>query len=385
MKPKTVFLLLALAAIVASIAYLQSLRPGRLTQPEDAGVIMPTAHEQPADDPRAALKAEKAMKYGFAREIVSPAGFINVPNITIAEHIGRDVILVDFWTYSCINCQRTLPYLNAWHQKYKDKGLVIIGVHSPEFAFEKRYENVLAAVGKFGVRYPVVLDNEFGTWQAYRNRYWPRKYLIDSDGYIVYDHIGEGAYGETERRIQELLEERARALGLQVDVPKDLVAGLGKPPPAFPLSPEVYFGAARNRYLANGVPFQRGLQSLREPSRIHVNELNLVGDWEFDDEFAENKAAGARVLFQYDAKDVFLVAEARADDPDGVRIRIRRDGQDTGDWAGADVVQEDGASFVTVKESVLYRLVQDKGGYGTHLLEIIAEEPGLRAFTFTFG
>jgi thiol-disulfide isomerase/thioredoxin len=152
--------------------------------------------------------AEKAKIYDSAKEIVSPAGFINTDeNLQIKNLIGKKVVLLDFWTYSCINCQRTLPYITSWYDKYKDAGLEIIGVHTPEFAFEKEYDNVVAATKKWGVNYPVVLDNDYGTWQAYKNRYWPRKYLIDIDGYIVYDHIGEGGYDETEKKIQELLME----------------------------------------------------------------------------------------------------------------------------------------------------------------------------------
>src|SRR3989338_3982296 len=171
--------------------------------------------EQAASFPRIVLneKNDKASKYESAKEISTPDGFINTDNITIGELVGKKVVLLDIWTYSCINCQRTLPYLKAWHGKYKDKGLVIIGLHTPEFEFEKIYDNVRAAVQKFGITYPVVLDNDYSTWRAYRNQYWPRKYLIDIDGYIAYDHIGEGGYEETERQIQKALEERMTRLG----------------------------------------------------------------------------------------------------------------------------------------------------------------------------
>src|SRR3989338_266338 len=160
-------------------------------------------------------KEDKMKRYELAKEITTPDDFINTDSkpITIGEFVGKKVVLIDFWTYSCINCQRTTPYLNAWDEKYKDKGLVIIGIHTPEFEFEKDYNNVKAAVEKFGIQFPVVLDNDYSTWTAYRNQYWPRKYLIDIDGYIVYDHIGEGAYEETEKKIQEALSERMTILG----------------------------------------------------------------------------------------------------------------------------------------------------------------------------
>src|SRR3989344_3254541 len=155
-------------------------------------------------------------------EIVNPSGFLNtgvdsdgkVAPVTLGDLVGKKVILVDFMTYSCINCQRTFPHVKAWYEKYKDKGLEIVGIHTPEFAFEKNIENVRVAMKKAGITYPVVLDNDYGTWKAYANNYWPRKYLIDINGNIVYDHIGEGAYEETEMKILELLEERAKLLGL---------------------------------------------------------------------------------------------------------------------------------------------------------------------------
>jgi thiol-disulfide isomerase/thioredoxin len=387
MKPRALILLLVLLAIGGTILLLESQKPARLA-PQD-GAAVPAAGIAPgpggAADPRAAIKAEKAGQFERAKELTGIAGYINSGPFTIGQSIGEKVILVDFWTYSCINCQRTLPYLAAWHEKYKDEGLLIIGVHTPEFEFEKKRENVLAAARKFGVTYPVAQDNDYGTWQAYGNRYWPRKYLIDIDGFIVYDHIGEGAYAETERVIQELLAERMAALNLTMAMPKDIVKPIALPPPSFPVSPETYFGAARNSLLGNGIRFQAGPQRFSEPAKLQLGTLYLVGDWTLDAEFAESTAAGSRVLYQYDAKDVYLVAEAAEGRSEGVRIRIRRDREDTGDWAGADVVQEGGRSYAIIKEGVLYKLVQDKGGYGTHLLEIIAEEPGFRAFTFTFG
>ncbi|MBI4121430.1 MAG: redoxin domain-containing protein, partial [Candidatus Ryanbacteria bacterium] len=160
-------------------------------------------------------KAEKARQFEEAKEISSPDAFINTSGISIGELVGKKVILIDFWTYSCINCQRTQPYLNAWYKKYRDQGLEIIGIHTPEFEFEKKLENVQEAVRQAGIQYPVALDNDYSTWTAYKNRFWPRKYLIDIDGYIIYDHAGEGAYDETERKIQEALLERAMRLEMK--------------------------------------------------------------------------------------------------------------------------------------------------------------------------
>jgi cytochrome c biogenesis protein CcdA/thiol-disulfide isomerase/thioredoxin len=161
--------------------------------------------------------ASKDSLYARSPEITNPSGFVNTADksITLKEFVGKKVVLVSFWTYSCINCQRTLPYLNTWYEKYKDQGLEIVSIHTPEFAYEKLQKNVEDEVfNTYSIQYPVVLDNDYSTWKAFGNRYWPRKYLIDVDGYIVYDHIGEGAYDETEKKIQEALKERAERLEL---------------------------------------------------------------------------------------------------------------------------------------------------------------------------
>ena len=183
--------------------------------------------------------SNKVLPSGGVRyqEIVGPSGFVNTDGITIRELIGQKIVLVDFMTYSCINCQRTFPYLNAWYGKYKDQGLEIIGIHTPEFAFEKDIDNVREAMKHFGISYPVVLDNDYATWNAYGNRYWPRKYLIDIQGNVVYDHIGEGDYEETEMKIRELLEERAQVLGENISPQNGLAAAAipGSPnPPPYP-------------------------------------------------------------------------------------------------------------------------------------------------------
>lgn len=146
-------------------------------------------------------------------EFVNPSGFVNTEAFTMRELVGTKVVLIEFMTYSCINCQRTFPYVNTWYEKYKDQGLEIVGIHTPEFSFERNIDNVREAMKKEGITYPIVLDNDYATWRAYGNNYWPRQYLIDIDGNVVYDHIGEGAYRETEEKIQELLAERKERLG----------------------------------------------------------------------------------------------------------------------------------------------------------------------------
>ncbi len=160
-----------------------------------------------SDMPTSAVKQAFTManptekNYPRYRDIIKPSGYVNTPPLTLTSLVGKKVIMVDFMTYSCINCIRTFPYLNAWYDTYKDQGLEIVGIHTPEFAFEKKIENVREELKKYGIKFPVVLDNDYGTWNAYGNNYWPRKYLIDIDGYVVYDHIGEGGYKETEEKI----------------------------------------------------------------------------------------------------------------------------------------------------------------------------------------
>jgi thiol-disulfide isomerase/thioredoxin len=373
---KAVTFAIVILLIIVGIYYFEQQKPQRYSG-GDATIAL--------TDPSDILR-EKAKKYERAKEIVRPHGFINVPSadsgkadsVTIEEFIGKKVILLDIWTYSCINCQRTLPYITAWDKKYRDDGLQIIGIHTPEFEFEKLIENVQTAVRKWGIEYPVVLDNEYGTWRAYKNQYWPRKYLIDIDGFVVYDHIGEGRYDETEAKIQELLQERKQRLRMD----NEIASGIVRPDnveeaDTRPRSPEAYFGSARNQYLGNGKAFKEGAQSLDVPSSIEGNMLYLGGEWEMNDEYAQNKSAEARIIFKYRGEKVFLVA----DSDEAVTMRIVRDGQPIGDAAGSDVQN----GTVEVQASQLYRIVEDPKGYGTHTLEIIIENPGVRAFAFTFG
>jgi thiol-disulfide isomerase/thioredoxin len=369
-------LVFALLAIGALIFYLEKLKAGRI----DTG----QRYEIPVASTSGLVSQSTKKNYPRASEIVGPAGFINTDAFTIKDLIGKKVILVDFWTYSCINCQRTAPYLNAWHEKYKDDGLIIIGVHTPEFEFEKKYDNVVAGAAKLGITYPVVLDNDYGTWSAYGNRYWPHKYLIDIDGYIVYDHIGEGGYAESEKKIQEALEERAGRLGLDAGgIAKDIA----QPPGAIDVgtlavgSPETYFGAARNQTLANGRRGQIGPQLFVVPRGVAPNILYLGGSWDFAPEYAQNTTADAKIVFRYQAKSVYFVASAES----GVTVTILRDGNPLGAEAGKDVTSAGGTTTAFIREDGLYELIDDPNGAGEHTLEIIIEKPGLKAFTFTFG
>jgi len=372
---KKILLIIILIVIASSIYYLEAQKVAPVEVGDSAEIVLPESVDGMTFE-------RKGKIYKQAKELVAPSGFLNTDGpITIKELIGKKVILVDFWTYSCINCQRTFPYLKAWYEKYKDQGLEIIGVHSPEFEFEKDRDNVAKAIERFGLTYPVVQDNDFATWRAYKNRYWPRKYLIDIDGFIVYDHIGEGGYSTTEMKIQELLTERMEKLGGDVTVlstglvdPLGVTVrtGLGK------ISPEIYFGGLRNEYLANGAIGKLGLQNLKKPDRVEDEKLYLIGDWDIQKEFSENKSAKAKIIYRYQAKAVFMVLSA--DKP--IQVKVLRDGKPLGDAAGLDV---DDHGFITVQEERLYKIVTDKTNVGFSTLELIMEEPGLKAFTFTFG
>ncbi len=249
--------------------------------------------------------------------------------------------------------------MNAWYQKYKEKGLVIIGLHTPEFEFEKVYQNVLDATKKEGIKYPVVLDNDYSTWNAYQNRFWPRKYLIDIDGYVIYDHIGEGGYEETEQKIQDALKERMTVLGengtIDQSVTKEIPIQNGAK------SPETYFGSARNNQQA----------SLLSPS----------DSWSITPEFAQNSAPNASIVYTYTAKEVFFIAEAGTE----TIVEILLDGKPLGSEAGADIVKaSDGKTVVKIKEARLYKIIQGNKPE-THTLKFIIQKSGLKAFTFTFG
>src|SRR3989338_1349869 len=312
---------------------------------------------------------EKSRKFILGPDISTPDGFIitnNLP-ITVSEFKGKKVVLLDIWTYSCINCQRTIPYLNEWYKQYEDEGLVIIGLHTPEIAFEKIQKNVEKAVKDFNIKYPVVLDNDFSTWNAYKNQYWPRKYLIDIDGYIVYDHAGEGQYKETEVAIQKALVERADRLDMNVEI----FSNISKPENVVSVesgkvkSPEVYFGSARNEYLANGTAGRTGEQTLLVPSSISSNKLYLGGTWNMTSEYAESKSVGS-IVFSYEAKNVYITAGGA----EGGLVEIYKD----------DVF----VKKVIIKNETLYMLIQDTD-YGKHVLRIVIPKAGLQAFTFTFG
>jgi len=320
-------------------------------------------------------------QFKLAPELTQISGYINTDPMTLADLKGR-VVLVDFWTYSCINCIRTIPYLNTWHQKYADDGLVIVGVHTPEFQFEKDYNNVKAAVEKFEIKYPVVQDNDKGTWNAYENRYWPRKYLVDNEGYIRYDHIGEGSYAETEKVIQSLLSERAVYIGANVTIDQSISSPENAQSVNFGQidTPELYFGYQFARAkLGNQEGYQPDqvvTYKIAENTAITPNRIYLDGDWKNNADHMELQGEAGRIVLSYSAKAVNVVAGGSGE------LDISEDGSSlTGSSRGLDV-SEQGA--LTVDGQKLYNLAMHEG-YGNHQIVIEVLGKGFEIYTFTFG
>lgn len=337
------------------------------------GVIFLTEKKGEETTSQNAYSKENATPYV---EIEDPAGFVNTNDqpIKIADYVGKQVILLDIMTYSCINCQRTFPYVTKWYETYKDDGLIVIGIHTPEFAFEKEKENVEKAMREFGITYPVVLDNDYATWKALKNSYWPRKYLIDIHGNIVYDHIGEGDYEETEEKIKELLAERAEVLGTQEKFEDGLTASAITEVKGSARSPETYFGSLRNEYLGNGLPGKSGLQTFVVPETVKDDTLYLGGSWYISGEFAGADEA-ATVTYRYNAKEIYLVAES----DDGAVMEVWQDGERVTTEAGADAQ----GGQVSVKESRLYKIIKNESA-GDHTL-LLKVGKGIKVFAFTFG
>jgi thiol-disulfide isomerase/thioredoxin len=270
---------------------------------------------------------------------------------------GR-VVLVDFWTYSCVNWLRTLPYLQAWHERYRDQGLVVVGAHAPEFGFEHDLDNVRRATADLGVAYPVVIDNDFSIWRSFANHYWPAVYLVDRDGRVVFQHFGEGAYEETERAIQLVL-------GVDGDLAGVDAAGVAEAADWDTLnSPETYLGEARD---------ERRVSTLTA-----LNQWALAGEWTGGGEAAVLHAGGGSIAYRFAARDVNLVLASDAP----VRFTVRLDGDSPGDAHGLDV---DASGAGTLAEPRMYQLIRHRGEVGEHDFEISFDDAGVRAYVFTFG
>ena len=409
--------------MIAAVSLL-ALACGSTEDPEPAAAVVPTAAPtsvptampeptpeptQPPEDPptpeptqqAASLLPGAASPDRRAPEFTGLDGWLNSEPFTLADKQGQ-VVLVDFWTYTCVNCVRTLPYIKEWHDKYADKGLVILGVHAPEFEFEKIPENVAMARDDHGLEYPIAQDNDLQTWRAFENQYWPAKYLIDKDGAIRYTHFGEGAYVETEEQIRDLLSEAGAdltsvAISTEPEREVDMRAFTGEDPFARQTR-ELYAGFIRNfGALRGGTPpyvmhedfYGAPSQDLlyEDPGDHRNHHIYLQGMWHNGLEelvhARETEDYDDYLAFNFMATEVNVVL-SEGDEPYDVRITI--DGQPLDETqAGADIMfDDDGNSFVRVDSSDMYNIVQ-LPEYSGHELKLSSNSDQLAIFAFTFG
>jgi len=343
---------------------------GKISNDAPAGAMMS------ANANSAAPKVE-----GDMPELAGATGWLNSKPLTRAALKGK-VVVLDFWTYSCINCLRALPYVNAWYQHYKDSGLVIIGVHSPEFDFEKDAQNVRQAVAKFGIQYPIAIDSDMKVWNAFNNRFWPAHYFVDAQGRIRGHHFGEGKYARSERTIRQLLIESGAK---HLPDPLDEAAGEGVSAAADSAnvaSPETYLGFLRARNFQSPGSFARdAVKNYQAPDALALNQWALGGKWKVSGERATLDATPGKIVFRFRARDLHLVLGPAADKKP-VRFRVLLDGKPPAADHGMDV---DAAGQGTVREQRLYQLIRQKGGVQEHEFTIEFLDPHVEAYSFTFG
>ena len=297
-----------------------------------------------------------------------------------AEQLEGKVVVLDFWTYSCINCLRSIPYVRAWHEQYADDGLVVIGIHAPEFAFERNPANVRRAVRDLGIRYPVALDNGFDVWRALGNRFWPAHYFIDAKGRIRHHHFGEGHYDTSERVIRQLLAEAGRAPsggGMATATAEGAEIAAAR---ASLRSPETYIGYGRAENFVSPGGFARDAAKTYGPAPLALNHWSLEGRWKVGRQSAVLESEDGGIAFSFHARDLHLVLGARGDRP--VRFRVTIDGEPPGEDAGVDVAA-DGSGVVRGER--LYQLVRQEGPVRERTFRIRFLDPGVEAFAFTFG
>lgn len=328
------------------------------------------------------LSTDKS-QFKKAPEFEGILSYINSNGTKLSDLKGK-VVLIDFWTYSCINCIRTLPYLVDWNQKYSDKGLVIIGIHSPEFEFEKGVDNVKQAVTRFGIKYPVLLDNDHGTWNAFQNSYWPRKYLVDSEGFIRYDHIGEGGYVETENAIRNLLAERTGQQSISstsvnqtnLRVPESQSVDFNQIK-----TPELYFGYQYARsQLGNNEGFdpEKIVNYTLPSSKLKPNAIYLEGEWKNKADSMELVGNEGKIILDYSAKSINIVAGGQGEI---TVMEFGKDNQTRNPYSGNDLNSE---GKLTIDGQRLYNIGRHQD-YGNRQIAIDISGTGFRIYTFTFG
>lgn len=342
-------------------------------------------------DAQAALPAMKAGSSGAIEAALPVEGrlpslsgaveWLNSPPLT-AEGLRGKVVLVDFWTYSCINCLRALPYVEAWATKYRSQGLVVIGVHAPEFAFEKNIGNVRRAVSDLKLDYPIAIDNNYAIWRGFNNQYWPAHYFIDAQGRIRHHHFGEGEYDQSEKIIQQLLAEAGRTA-----VSHDIVSIDGKGAQAAADlgdvgSMETYLGYERgHNFTSPGGPVENAAHVYSAPASLALNQWALGGDWTIAGESSALNRKDGTIRYRFHARDLHLVLGPEADGKP-VRFRVRIDGKPPAGDHGSDV-DGDGQGVITGQR--LYQLVRQQGPVADHDFQIEFLDPGAQAFAFTFG
>ncbi|WP_175721714.1 cytochrome c biogenesis protein DipZ [Burkholderia anthina] len=343
------------------------------------GTMMRAADTTPAMHAPAALPVE-----GTLPSLDGAVQWLNSPPLTAAGLRGK-VVLVDFWTYSCINCLRTLPYTTAWARKYAPYGLVVIGVHAPEFAFERDIGNVKKAVHDLGIDYPVAIDNRYAIWRAFGNEYWPAHYFIDAQGRIRHHHFGEGEYAQSERAIQSLLAEAGHPEAL--NVPLGLAGApakgaLAAADSADVRSPETYVGYARSEdFTSPGGVVHDATHRYDAPAHPDLNDWGLAGAWQVGAERATLAAPAGKIVYRFHARDLHLVLGPGANGKP-VRFRVTLDGAAPGAAHGTDV---DAQGYGTVTGQRLYQLVRQPGAIADRTFSIEFLDPGVDAYAFTFG
>ena len=320
--------------------------------------------------------------FGKGGRLQGISDWINTEPLETSDLRGK-VVLVDFWTYSCINCIRTFPYVQGWHEKYKDDGFILLGVHSPEFEFEKELANVQAAAEKHGLTYPIAIDNDHRTWNSFKNRFWPAHYLMDVDGNIRYVHFGEGKYAETDAAIHNLLVEAGLRTpeGESIAVPDENEDGTIREP----RTAETYLGYLRINNLGNGADDILADQpySFSVPDELEDDRFYLGGEWSIHPEFARPVTdAGGTLTYRYRAKEVNIVADTEGS-PEKIEVLLNGAALPAA-LAGADIERSDGKTFVTLDESRLYNIISAESNE-THEVEFILPSSTVRIFTFTFG
>lgn len=360
----------------ASTGGIEQALVGRLARSPNESGTNPGGAMKAADQKPGALPIE-----GNLPPLDGAVQWLNSPPLT-AQALKGKVVLVDFWTYSCINCLRTLPYVKAWAEKYRDQGLVVIGVHAPEFAFERNVGNVTKAMKDLGITYPVAIDNDYKIWRAFNNEYWPAHYFADAQGRIRYHHFGEGDYAESERVIQQLLRE-AGAAKVADGLINASAEGVQRAPDMNEvLSPETYVGYQRSEHFVpetSLVPDKS--TTYNPPSQLALNDWSLGGQWTVGSERATSSAPASRIVYRFHARDLHLVLGPAADGKP-VRFKVLIDGKAPGDAHGTDVAP-DGSGSVT--EQRLYQLVRQPDGVTDRTFSIEFLDPGVSAYAFTFG